>query len=55
MADAEALMLTSEVQELLAISIEEKSAAARRNLKQREENLRNTEDRSRTLREHHDQ
>ena len=54
MADAEALMLTSEVQELLAISIEEKSAAARRNLKQREENLRNTEDRSRTLRERRD-
>jgi Recombinase/Recombinase zinc beta ribbon domain len=48
--DAEATMLTSEVQELLAISIEEKSHAARRNLKQREQDLADTEERIRALR-----
>jgi len=54
MADAEATMLMSEIQELLAISIEEKSAAARRNLKQREQDLADTEERIRALRERRD-
>ena len=53
-ADAEANMLMSEVQELLAISIEEKSVAARRNLKQREQDLADTEERVRVLRERRD-
>jgi Recombinase zinc beta ribbon domain len=48
-SDAEAMMLTSEVQELLGISIEEKSAAARRNLRQREQDLVAVEGRLRAL------
>jgi hypothetical protein len=47
-------MLTVEVQELLAISIEERSIAARRNRKQREQDLANTEERARALRERRD-
>jgi DNA invertase Pin-like site-specific DNA recombinase len=54
MADAETDWLVSEVQELLAISIEEKSAAARRSLKEREQDLTNTEQRARALRERRD-
>src|SRR5262249_10848464 len=50
-ADAEADMLFDEVQELLAITIEEKSAAARKTLSQREADLANAGDRARTLRE----
>jgi DNA invertase Pin-like site-specific DNA recombinase len=51
---AEAAMLTSEVQDLLTISIEEKSAIARRNLKQREQDLADTEERLQTLKERRD-
>jgi DNA invertase Pin-like site-specific DNA recombinase len=54
MADAEASVFITEVQELLAISIEEKSTAARRKLKQREQDLVDTEDRARALRERRD-
>jgi hypothetical protein len=54
MLDAEAMMLTSEVQELLAISIEEKSTVARRNLRQREQDLAAAEERLRALRERRD-
>ena len=53
-AEAESDMLMSEVQDLLAISIEEKSVIARRNLKQREQDLANTEDCLRELRERRD-
>jgi len=42
------------VQDLLAISIEEKSVMARRNLKQREQDLSETEGRLRELRERRD-
>ena len=47
-------MLNGELQELLAISIEEKSITARRNLKQRETDLGDTEERARALRERRD-
>jgi Recombinase zinc beta ribbon domain len=53
-SDAETMMLTSEVQELLGISIEEKSAAARRNLREREQDLAAVEERLRALRERRD-
>src|SRR5262249_15731117 len=54
-ADAEADMLVDEVQELVAITMEEKSAAARKTLSQREADLANAGDRARTLRERRDQ
>jgi hypothetical protein len=53
-AVAEIDTLTSEVQDLLAISIEEKSVMARRNLKEREQDLADTEERLRELRERRD-
>jgi len=54
-ADAETDALYSEVQDLLAISIEEKSAAARKNLSRREADLTDAEERARRLRARRDQ
>jgi len=53
-AEAEVAVLFSEVQELLNLSIEEKSAAARKSLRQRERDLAEADERARVLRERRD-